>query len=236
VIEASDGVEALERVREARPDIVLMDIAMPNMTGDEALAVLRAERGAVARTPVIALTAYAMRDEVDRFLALGFDRCLAKPVVRSQIAAAMAALLGGHRIAGVEPRPEREPPAAMPAAAYIDRETLARLLESVGPEVGRRLVQSFVEDVAAALDKVEEARATRDIAVLERQSHTLDGLAATFGVTTLALAAREVNHACRRHEGRKAIELAETLARDGRAALEAFRSLTSGPDFGVLAA
>jgi two-component system, cell cycle response regulator DivK len=76
---ACDAEAGVELARAQRPDLVLMDINLPGMTGLEALAVLRAD-AATADIPVAALTAYAMKDDRSRLLAAGFDGYLEKPV------------------------------------------------------------------------------------------------------------------------------------------------------------
>ena len=76
---ACDGEAGVELARSHRPDLVLMDINLPGMTGLEALARLRAD-AATAAIPVAALTAYAMTDDRARLLAAGFDGYLEKPV------------------------------------------------------------------------------------------------------------------------------------------------------------
>lgn len=79
VVEAEDGEEALLKIREAEPDLILMDVQMPRLDGVAVLQQLRAEPS-LATIPVIALTAYAMRGDRERFLAAGFDSYLSKPI------------------------------------------------------------------------------------------------------------------------------------------------------------
>ena len=78
-LEATSGAQAIELAAEHEPDLVLMDIRLPDIDGVETLARLRA----LARTsaiPVFALTAEAMHGDRERFMAVGFDGYLAKPV------------------------------------------------------------------------------------------------------------------------------------------------------------
>ncbi|MBD0319485.1 MAG: response regulator [Gemmatimonadetes bacterium] len=79
VVEAGDGRAALERVREARPDLILMDISIPVMDGWEATRALKADP-ATAAIPVIALTAHALDSDRARSAEIVFDVFLAKPV------------------------------------------------------------------------------------------------------------------------------------------------------------
>ena len=71
---------ALEGITHSPPDLVLMDISLPGMDGEEVLARLRAD-SAVRDVPVIALTAHAMVGDRERFLKAGFDAYVTKPIV-----------------------------------------------------------------------------------------------------------------------------------------------------------
>lgn len=88
VVEASDGREALERMMENPPDLVLMDIQMPVMDGYAALQRIRQDPR-FSGMRVVALTAYAMLGDREKALAAGFDGYIAKPVnvhaLRAQI-------------------------------------------------------------------------------------------------------------------------------------------------------
>ena len=78
-LEATTGEEAVALAVEHSPDLVLMDIQLPDIDGVEALGRLRAEER-TASVPVLALTAQAMDGDRERFLAAGFDGYLSKPV------------------------------------------------------------------------------------------------------------------------------------------------------------
>jgi two-component system, cell cycle response regulator DivK len=78
-LEAATGERAVELVFKHRPDLVLMDIQLPDIDGVEALARLRADER-FSSVPVLALTAQAMDGDRERFLAAGFDGYLSKPV------------------------------------------------------------------------------------------------------------------------------------------------------------
>ena len=78
-LEATTGSEAIDLAAEHAPDLVLMDIQLPDLDGVQALQRLR-EDHRTAGIPVLALTAQAMRGDRERFLAAGFDGYLSKPV------------------------------------------------------------------------------------------------------------------------------------------------------------
>jgi len=85
-LEATTGAEAVALAAEHAPDLVLMDIQLPDIDGVEALGRLRAN-GRTASVPVLALTAQAMEGDRERFLAAGFDGYVSKPVNISEFVA-----------------------------------------------------------------------------------------------------------------------------------------------------
>jgi two-component system cell cycle response regulator DivK len=78
-IEAATGRDGLSLAAEHRPDVILMDIRLPDMDGTDAVRHLKGEP-ATAEIPVVALTSFAMKGDRERFLAEGFDGYLEKPI------------------------------------------------------------------------------------------------------------------------------------------------------------
>jgi len=78
-IEAVNGTEGVEKARKHRPHLILMDIAMPQMNGFEALKKIRSEE-ALKHTPVIVVTSSAMRGDKGYFLEYGFNGYVSKPI------------------------------------------------------------------------------------------------------------------------------------------------------------
>ncbi len=81
VVLAVNGAEALEAIGKETFDLVLMDVQMPEVDGFEATRAIReAEKGCRTHVPIIALTAHAMKGDVDRCLDAGMDGYLSKPI------------------------------------------------------------------------------------------------------------------------------------------------------------
>ena len=78
-VQAGSGGEGVSLATEHLPDVILMDIRLPDMDGTAALRRLR-EDERTARIPVVALTSFAMKGDRERFLAEGFDGYLEKPI------------------------------------------------------------------------------------------------------------------------------------------------------------
>ena len=79
VVEASDGRNALEMIRQSFPDLVLMDIQMPHFDGYAVLEHIRKD-ARLRALRVIAVTAYAMQGDRERALSAGFDGYITKPI------------------------------------------------------------------------------------------------------------------------------------------------------------
>jgi CheY-like chemotaxis protein len=84
VLEACDGQEALHMIEQAPPELLLVDIGMPVMDGFAVIRTIR-ENPRLARLPVVAVTAYAMRGDRERILNAGFDGYLSKPLNPSSL-------------------------------------------------------------------------------------------------------------------------------------------------------
>lgn len=92
-VEARSGEEAVVLAREERPQLVLMDIQLPGMDGVSALRELRGSPQSSA-TPVVAVTAFAMKEDRERCLAAGFDAYLEKPVNVRELRSCVESYLG----------------------------------------------------------------------------------------------------------------------------------------------
>jgi two-component system, cell cycle response regulator DivK len=92
---ATTAEDAIASARSHRPDLVLMDVQLPDMDGVSALARLRAD-AALAAIPVVAVTAFAMKDDAARFLAAGFDAYIEKPLDVRAFSGQVAAVLARH--------------------------------------------------------------------------------------------------------------------------------------------
>jgi signal transduction histidine kinase/AmiR/NasT family two-component response regulator len=101
---ANDGLAAVEDYKSGEFDLILMDISMPVIDGAEALRQIRfieRQRGATRKVPAIAISAHAMRQQIDEFMSAGFEGYVAKPIKTERLAAEIARVLAKNEERGL---------------------------------------------------------------------------------------------------------------------------------------
>ncbi len=89
-----NGVQVLTQIDQDKYDLILMDIRMPEMSGPEATRAIRSRTDALAKIPIIALTADAMEEHIRGYLADGMDACATKPIDRAKLLTTINEVLG----------------------------------------------------------------------------------------------------------------------------------------------
>lgn len=97
-----DGREAVERARDFNPDLIVMDIQMPHVTGYELILELKAD-DELKGIPVMAVTAYAGREDEERIRAAGADAYVSKPISLARFMDAVGALIQPPKAPEAEP-------------------------------------------------------------------------------------------------------------------------------------
>ena len=213
---AEDGVEGLERWRSGRYALVLSDVHMPRMDGYELARTLREQeaRRELPRTPMVALTASALKGEAERCLAAGMDDYLAKPVGIAALGACLQRWLP-HTApkedmtveAGVRIQTANNlqvVAAGLPQVAQAEVETLrvSVLQELTGGDAEdiRGLLRDFLDSTDEDLHELEALRSAGDLAGLTRQAHKIKGAARLVGAIELEAAAAALEAAGRSGE------------------------------------
>ena len=102
---ALGGAEAVRCARERPPDLILMDLQMPEMDGHEARAEIRKEPG-LERCTIVAVTAFAMLGDQERILAAGFDGYISKPIAPENFVAQVERFLAPELHARTDATPK----------------------------------------------------------------------------------------------------------------------------------
>jgi CheY-like chemotaxis protein len=179
VHEAADGREAVEKVVSgSQPyDLILMDAQMPEMDGYEATRRIRGD-GRFAHLPIIAMTAYALVEELDKSVEAGMNAHITKPISTRTLFATISRFIGPLRREG-HPRDEKMPAVDIPMLPGTDTE---RALEEAGAVLARMYRYVRDNDGRAA----EYLRACRrELAVLPgKQVEELGAAVAKFDYDT----------------------------------------------------
>jgi two-component system sensor histidine kinase/response regulator len=195
VQEATNGREALQALESFRPDVVLMDVQMPDMDGLAAVKHIR-DRPSLKGLPVVAMTAHAMLGDRERFLAAGMSDYVAKPIEESVLFRVLGRWLHPKDESApvnktAEPKARADAPVAPEAIAprgelrILDRD--AGLRRAGGnTALYDRLVQAFAAEAPVILARILGVRASGDLDALRRELHTLKGNAATISAIEIA--------------------------------------------------
>ena len=96
LLKAYDGEEALDMAIREQPDLIVMDMQLPKMSGLEVTKQLR-QTLVFSHTPIIALTAYAMRGDKEQFMEAGCNAYLSKPISTRELPMIIDQMLQEHR-------------------------------------------------------------------------------------------------------------------------------------------
>ena len=192
VTRAEDGLEGVERAALEPFDMILMDISMPRMDGIAATRRIRGGQGPNARTPIIALTAHAMPDDVDRFLSVGMNDVLTKPLSRDRLHAVL-----------------RDPEGRL--QRRITSPAMAELIETLGHDKAMSVLanaRSMLTEGVGGLDTM--ARDVEGRTAMAAAAHKLAGSAGLVGYDELHGILVEIE---RRGPASSEAELTRLLAR-----------------------
>ncbi|NTU85420.1 MAG: response regulator, partial [Chloroflexales bacterium] len=194
---ADHGAEAVAAATAQPYDIVLMDVQMPELDGEEATRRIRAMGARVHQPYIIALTAHALAQDREQALAAGMDDYLTKPVQLSDLRAALEQAV----------RPERRraadaPPGALvqPQMSPIHWRTLSELMAAIDapPAEATALIRDlFRAELGRQIITLAAAITADDRPQVARLAHTLCGAAGQLGATALAGLARQIEQCAR---------------------------------------
>jgi CheY-like chemotaxis protein len=197
---AEDGAEALAALDEADFDIGLIDIEMPRVSGLEAMRAMRRRADAAAGMPLVALTAYVLRDNREAIYAAGADGIIGKPVSSAEEF--------GRAILRYAGRPTGQPEPEDVLAGHttddalfgvrMDDAKLDDLLAVAGPEGARELLARLAEDLSAVREGLDAGVADRSVAMIREKTHILIAISGSVGAERLCRLAEVLNISAKR--------------------------------------
>ncbi|APR05068.1 diguanylate cyclase/phosphodiesterase (GGDEF & EAL domains) with PAS/PAC sensor(s) [Thauera chlorobenzoica] len=182
---ARNGVEALERWRDAPYDLLLTDLHMPEMDGYQLAGCIRREENGERRIPILVLTANALRDEATRAKAAGMDEYLTKPIRLATLKAALERWLP-HTTAAAEPAKITQPGAAAPVEEILlDTQALDTLVGG-DRQMAAEVLHDYVESLDALAIELEDSFGCGDHAAMGALAHRLKSSSRAVGAQRLA--------------------------------------------------
>jgi CheY-like chemotaxis protein/HPt (histidine-containing phosphotransfer) domain-containing protein/two-component sensor histidine kinase len=181
---AGNGEVALERFADKRYDVILMDCQMPEMDGYEATRRLRQREKAnqTGRTPVVALTAHALKGDRERCLDAGMDDHMTKPFTQGQLASMLRKWIGA--------KPDLQEPVAERQVIELDPKPLEnlRMLERQGGRTGivEKVIRLYLQSSPELVQALEESLGSGDADALTHAAHSLKTSSANVGGTEFA--------------------------------------------------
>ena len=187
IVEAVNGAVAIAQYQYTHPDLILMDIQMPEMNGYEATRAIRQLTGG-ADVPIVALTAGNVKGEKEKCMAAGMNDFVAKPFVEESIRMVFDTWI--TKKAGIPALPVSKPATADP---HFDIHTIRKYLGDE-EEIIREMLMLTKSEIKKTIALLEKQVADQQLPGMNAIGHKLYGTAATAGLATLAALANRFSH------------------------------------------
>ena len=196
---ATNGVEAVEACKQDHFDLVFMDIQMPEMDGVEATRHIRKMKTKRARTPIVALTAHAMKGEREKLLNEGMDDYLTKPISQIQLEETISKWTRKKlsSTASNKEEPDNIVDSIQPHTKASDDNKgaidwkLSLKAANQKPDLAKDMLSMLIKSFDDAKQKINDAYQNKDNEELTKQVHKLHGATAYCGVPELKRLASE---------------------------------------------
>lgn len=188
LLEAKNGLEAVKYCEMDMPDLIFMDVQMPEMNGFEATEKIR-ELQNHKRTPIIALTAGNVKREKERCLAAGMDDFVVKPVVEETIAAVLDQWLNIAVSGHIPEQPKNQETGLL----HFDINQITKYVGN-DPDVIQEVIDLTKIELSDTLNSLERQTKANDMEGLSSSGHKLYGTAVSAGLPRLAVAGRELEY------------------------------------------
>lgn len=189
IITANDGYGAIEQYKKEQPDIILMDIRMPNMDGHEATAMIR-KLGATV--PIVALTASIMKDEYERIKSKDFDGYLRKPVLRDELFLELSHFLAYDTIEIMDASNESDNLIEFNENTLLHSALVLKEMQETLSPLHRKVRQNNnIEEIKIFISKVCALGEKYDVDILVEYASRLDEATEAFDIIQIQSLLRE---------------------------------------------
>lgn len=194
VDKAGNGLEAVSMVEKVKYDVILMDIQMPLMDGIEATKQIRKMEGTKAHTPIIAITAFALRVDREKFISIGMDDYVAKPIKMNELFGAIEKIFFKNISKKVVLNNSGE-------IEFVDK------IQAVKEEK----LNSKVKDISIKLEKLVQTLGSSNFEEIENVSHDIKNMCNDIDNQDMKDVAFKIELAARREDVEKANEYTKEI-------------------------
>ncbi len=185
-----NGAEAIKKLEHKEYDVVILDILMPIMDGEETIMAIRNASQNISRHYCIALTASTYQDQRERLLALGFDDFLSKPLSLSELSTALKEVprnlwltLDSPSINKVKPQ---DPIGLDASTTGFDFDYLKTQFGDAHKSIFSQIAPTFLSHAYEDLERLKAGINEGSIDKIEKISHSMKGAASSIGLSDLA--------------------------------------------------
>ncbi len=200
---AGNGLEVLDSMKRQKYDIIFMDVQMPEMDGVEATKRILATYPNDTRPKIFAMTANAMQGDREKYLSIGMDDYISKPIVIQEIQNCLRKW--GTEINEIEPVPIHTdniimPPKEEKSKSLLDPNIIESLKElDENDNFFQNLVTSFLGNAAKAVLEIKKIAEEKNFDGLVQASHKLKGSSANLGAKELADVCKDIEQKAKTH-------------------------------------
>ncbi|NPA59361.1 MAG: transporter substrate-binding domain-containing protein, partial [Epsilonproteobacteria bacterium] len=185
ILSASDGLEAIEVVKSKKPDLILMDIRMPNMDGYEASSKIKE----FSKVPIVALTASVMQNEHEMLKSKNFDGYLRKPVLKRDLFLELSKYLSFELI---EEKEEKEVVFTLSDKAKLNIGVILKILsDEIQPLYEKAKSSNNITDIKEMATHIEILADEYDVALFKSYASNLKNAIDAFDIITLQTLLKE---------------------------------------------
>ncbi len=194
ILEAKNGLEAVELTQKEHPDIILMDIQMPEMSGYEANLVIK-ETPELGKIPIVAVTAGNVKGEKEKCLKAGMVDFVPKPIVENTIREIFEKWLSNTAVENLEPQGENNPHSPNGTddnRAQFSHFDVKKLKEFIGeePTIVKEVLRLTLKEIKLSKQRLKDCVSNADLEGLNREGHKLKGSAMTAGLDKMLIIAK----------------------------------------------
>ena len=220
---ANDGVKAVETLKKQKYDLVLMDIQMPVMDGYKATQNIRQTESINRETPIIALTAHAMKGDREKCLEAGMNDYLPKPILQSTLKKVLEQWLPQKTITPKIKQKEKKT-AEKKLYGFFDSEVFNRLNSDIQDNISQ-LFEIFIREYPAKSDNIKVGIESKNPLLIIASAHTLKSNCATFGAFDQSKLYKDLEKAGKDENYENAQALSDQLTPEMNKMIDALKSI-----------